>query len=140
MKENKDVARGWIKKAQSDIDNITTMIETGKALDTACFHAQQASEKYLKAFLCFNGSDYPKTHDIEELLALCGKIDKRFLALIEETIFLADYAVELRYDLEFWPEIEDVKVALDATNKIKQLVQLSLPDDLHIISDQKKHI
>ena len=71
---------------------------------------------------------------------MCGKIDKRFLDLIEETIFLADYAVELRYDLEFWPDIEDVKVALDATNKIKQLVLLSLPKDLHIINDQDNHI
>ena len=32
MKENKDVALGWIKKAESDIENLTTMIKIGKAL------------------------------------------------------------------------------------------------------------
>lgn len=52
MKENKDVARGWIRKAESDIENLTTMMESGKALDTACFHAQQADKI---------AADYPTT-------------------------------------------------------------------------------
>lgn len=131
MRENKDVASGWIRKAESDIENLTTMMESGKSLDTACFHAQQAAEKYLKAFLCFNGITFPKTHDIEELLDLCATIDKRFLDLVEETVFLTDYAVELRYDFEFWPEKEDVEVAFEATNKIKRLVLSILPEEIH---------
>ena len=68
MKNNSDVARGWILKAESDIENLEIMMEMGKALDTACFHAQQGAEKYLKAFLSFNGIRFPRTHDIEELL------------------------------------------------------------------------
>lgn len=131
MKDNKEVAKGWIKKAESDIENLTIMMESGKALDTACFHAQQAAEKYLKAFLCFNGIIPPRTHDIEELLDLCAKIDKRFSDLVEETTFLTDYAVELRYDFEFWPEKEDVEAAFEATNKIKRLVLSILPEEIH---------
>ncbi|MDI6751979.1 MAG: HEPN domain-containing protein [bacterium] len=130
MKGNKDVSIGWIKKAESDITNLTTMMESGKSLDTICFHAQQAAEKYLKAFLCFNGVLFPKTHDIEELLDLCATIDNRFSDLVEETIFLTDYAVELRYDFEFWPEEEDVSAAFEATNKIKQLVLSILPEGI----------
>ena len=102
MKENKDVAKGWMRKAESDIDNLTTMMESGKALDTACFHAQQAAEKYLKAFLCFNGIDFPKTHDIEELLGLCATRDKRFSDLVEETVFLTDFAVEYNFYPVVW--------------------------------------
>ena len=131
MKENKDVAKGWMLKAESDIETLTTMMERGKALDTACFHAQQAAAKYLKAFLSFNGVISPKTHDIEELLDLCATIDKRFSDLVEETIFLTDYAVELRYDFEFWPEKDDVEAAYKATNKIKQLVLSILPEEIH---------
>ena len=131
MNENKDVATGWIKKAESDLENLKTMMESGKALDTACFHAQQAAEKYLKAFLCFHSVNFPKTHDIEELLDLCATIEKRFSDLVEETIFLTDYAVELRYDFEFWPEKEDVEAAFEATNKIKQLVRSLLPSEIH---------
>jgi len=131
MKDNKDVAKGWIRKAESDIENLRTMMEKGTALDTACFHAQQAAEKYLKGFLSFNGVVFPRTHDIEELLDLCATIDGRFSDLIQETVFLTDYAVELRYDFEFWPEKEDVEAALEATDRIKQLVLSILPKETH---------
>jgi len=130
MKGNKDVAKGWIIKAESDIENMMTVMKNGVALDTVCFHSQQGAEKYLKAFLTFNDVIPPKTHDIEELLDLCSKIDTRFVNLIEETVFLTDYAVESRYDLEFWPKREDVENAFDATNKIKQLVLSLLPEEM----------
>jgi len=131
MKKNKDVAKGWILKAESDFENLMTMLESGKALDTVCFHAQQAAERYLKAFLSFNDVTFPKTHDIEELLGLCATIDKRFSDLIEETAFLTDYAVDLRYDVEFWPEKEDAEIAFGTANKIKQLVLSILPQEMH---------
>jgi len=131
MKGNGDVARGLMLKAESDIENLLLMMESGRALDTACFHAQQAAGKYLKALLSFNELSWPRTHNIEELLRLCATIDKRFTDLIEETAFLTDYAVELRYDVEFWPEIDDVKAAFDAADKIKQLVLSILPQRIH---------
>lgn len=131
MRENKDVAHGWLLKAESDIENLKTMMEKGKALDTACFHAQQAAEKYLKAFLRFKGVNFPKTHDIEELLDLCATVDEHFSDLVEESAFLTDFAVELRYDFEFWPEQADAESAFEATSKIKQLVLSLLPEEIH---------
>jgi HEPN domain-containing protein len=131
MKGNNDVARGWMLKAESDIENLTIMMERGKALDTACFHAQQAAEKYLKAFLSFSDIVPPRTQDIDELLGLCATIDKRFADLVEEPSFLTDYAVELRYDVEFWPEMEDLEAAFEAASKIKQLVLSILPEEIH---------
>lgn len=35
--------------------------------DTACFHAQQAVEKYLKGVLAWRGLEIPRTHVLEEL-------------------------------------------------------------------------
>ena len=131
MKGNNDVARGWMLKAESDIENLTIMMERGRALDTACFHAQQGAEKYLKAFLSSNDIIFPRTHDVGELLVLCATIDERFSDLIEETAFLTDYAVELRYDVEFWPEKEEAEAAFEAVSKIRQLVLLILPEEVH---------
>jgi len=131
MKNNGDVARGWMIKAESDIENLMIMMERERALDTACFHAQQAAEKYLKAFLSFNDASWPRTNNIEELLRLCATIDKRLADLVEGTTFLTDYAVELRYDVEFWPEIAEVKAAFDAADKVRQLVLLILPRQIH---------
>ena len=116
MKDNRDVARGFLKKAESDLENLKTMMESGKSLDTACFH----------------GLTFPKTHDIEELLDLCATKEERFSGLIEESVFLTDYAVELRYDFEFWPQKEDVTLAYEVVNKIKKLVLSFLPKEIHL--------
>ena len=131
MKGNGDVARGLILKAESDLEALVIMLERGKALDTACFHAQQAAEKYLKAFLSFNDIIFPKTHSIEELLNLCAAINKPFTDVMDEAVFLTEYAVELRYDIEFWPEKREVESAFEAANKIKKLVLSSLPEGMH---------
>ncbi len=50
---------------------------------------------------------------------------------MSETIFLTDYAMELFYDIEFWPEKGEVEAAFEAANKIKQLVLSSLPEEMH---------
>lgn len=131
MKGNNDVARGWILKAESDLENLMIVMESGRALDTACFHAQQAAEKYLKAFLSFHDIIFPRIHAIEELLALCAELNERFADLIAETSFLTNYAVELRDDVDFWPEKEEAKAAFEAANKIKQVVLSILPEDMH---------
>ncbi|MBW1960508.1 MAG: HEPN domain-containing protein [Deltaproteobacteria bacterium] len=51
---------------------------------TVCFHAQQCAEKYLKAFLTFKNIDFPKTHDIGELLALVSKGTRPQLTVEEQ--------------------------------------------------------
>jgi HEPN domain-containing protein len=47
MKEKPDLVRGWVRKAESDLIAMRASAEAG-ASDAACFHAQQAAEKYLK--------------------------------------------------------------------------------------------
>ena len=42
----------WCQKADNDLKNAHHEVEhEDPALDTVCFHAQQAKEKYLKVFL-----------------------------------------------------------------------------------------
>ncbi|MDP2827234.1 MAG: HEPN domain-containing protein [Sulfuricellaceae bacterium] len=71
---------------------------SGVDLALACFHAQQAAEKALKAIMCLHGLEYRRTHDLEELAAkLTGA---GFTPPISEAQFsrLTPYAVEFRYD------------------------------------------
>ncbi len=53
-----DLARGWMKKADSDRLNVNRTAQTTGPYDTACFHAQQAAEKYLKAVLALAGATH----------------------------------------------------------------------------------
>jgi len=59
MKDRLDLVRGWLRKADSDLANLALCIEHEEALDTACFHAQQAAEKTLKAYLVYIRSRVP---------------------------------------------------------------------------------
>lgn len=46
MKGKPDFVQGWLKKAVNDLVAMRASAKAG-ALDAACFHAQQAAEKYL---------------------------------------------------------------------------------------------
>ena len=63
MKEKPDLVRGWVGKAESDLTAMRASAEAG-ASDAACFHAQQAAEKYLKAYLAQRDCLIPQTHDL----------------------------------------------------------------------------
>lgn len=67
------------------------------------FHAQQATEKALKAWLAVIGADYPKTHDLRLILALLERSGAEvgpFWSLVRLDVF----AVQFRYTVYEEPE------------------------------------
>ena len=74
------VVRGWIEKAENDLKTAILTLRAGEECpaDTVGFHAQQCAEKYLKALLTARGIDFPKTHDLGELVA---RIIRAFLSV-----------------------------------------------------------
>jgi HEPN domain-containing protein len=66
----------WMAKGDHDLLNIENNIAASDVpWDTVCFHAQQAAEKFLKAFLVSRGHLPPRTHDLVALLADCAEAD-----------------------------------------------------------------
>jgi HEPN domain-containing protein len=121
MKRNReDLAKGWIRKAESDLAEARRTIDSEGPYDTACFHCQQAAEKFLKAVLAWQGEKIPKTHDIEELILLCAKKSPFFKKFDFPAEELSAYAVEMRYDAEFWP---DRGTAEKAFEKVQTLIE-----------------
>jgi HEPN domain-containing protein len=56
--EEKAYVKKWFEVADHDIENARMIIESNPViLDIACFHCQQAVEKYLKAFLVYKKTD-----------------------------------------------------------------------------------
>jgi len=68
----KPLTREWVEKAEGDFQVAAQIMRQRKQRvhDAACFHAQQAVEKYFKARLCEAGVAFPKTHDLVALLKL----------------------------------------------------------------------
>ncbi len=129
MKAKADLVRGWLLKAESDLANVRMCLAAGLAFDTACFHAQQAAEKCIKAYLTAYEIEFPFIHNLEKLVELCAQRDSSFLSIKALSQELTPYAVERRYDDEFWPSVETVQQALDAALTIKGFVMDRLPKE-----------
>src|SRR3989338_5538320 len=77
-----DFVKNWFFRGEEDIVLIRLILKEGNSLpNLACFHAQQAAEKYLKGFLAYYDLHTRKIHDLEALVEDCAKIDKSFGAL-----------------------------------------------------------
>jgi HEPN domain-containing protein len=130
MKTQADLVKGWLRKADSDVTTASLCIEREQALDTACFHAQQAAEKCLKAYLTAYAIDFPFVHNLEKLIELCARRDASFFSIKTLSQELTPYAVELRYDAEFWPALETAAQALSAAITIRDFVVERLPEEM----------
>ena len=121
MKEKSDLVRGWLAKADSDLAAGQLLLTAGP-FDSACFHAQQAIEKLLKALLTFYDQPPPRTHDLEELqrLALVLHHDTDLAAF--DLFEASDYAVMARYDLQFWPDEVTAAEALALAQEVRRIV------------------
>jgi HEPN domain-containing protein len=129
MKTKADVVHGWLRKAASDLLTLEAALGVG-AFDGACFHAQQATEKYLKGFLAFHDKPFPFTHNLGDLTELCAGIDILFRTLTPMASELTPYGVRLRYDDSFWPALETAKQAHVSALTVRDFVLGRLPREI----------
>jgi HEPN domain-containing protein len=112
MKTPFDNAKGLLEKAGNDLVAAQATIATGRALDTVCFHAQQAVEKSLKAILALHDIEYPRRHDLNELIELIKPLLPEIISYENRIMTLSPFAVEIRYDTLFDPSSEETHEAL----------------------------
>ena len=121
MKDQSDLAQGWLAKAESDLSTAKWLLEGSGPYDTACFHAQQAVEKSVKAWLSVLGVSFPRTHDLELLFALVEEHGDAVPDELRHLVDLTDFAVQYRYEA-----FTDLGEELDRptiTKRVKQLVE-----------------
>ena len=125
MTTKEEIIKLWIIKAESDLKTAQILIkEEDPPTDSICFHAQQAVEKLLKAYLTYLDIRAPRTHDIATLLELCSSADEEFKKLDQESLEkLTFYAVEVRYPDDFYqPSIEEAQKALEQALSLKEFI------------------
>lgn len=122
------VAREWVTKAENDLKTAVHTLALGEECptDVVCFHAQQCVEKYLKAVLVLEGIDFPKIHDIGELVALLPQA-VNLDTTVEEQRRLTEYATVTRYPGDYEPislveAREAVEIAKQIRDKIRNLL------------------
>ena len=88
----------WVKKAEEDIVVARTLAaQKPPPRNAACFHCQQAAEKYLKALLQELGLAAPRTHNVKHLFDLLLPHDATLRPMRRGGAGLTKYAVEFRY-------------------------------------------
>ena len=95
------------------------------------FHAQQAAEKYLKAFLVWYQVEFRKTHDMLELLNLVADIAHELQDILSETVNLTPYGVEYRYPGDY-PDVtmEEAANALATSRHVRNVIRSRLPEHI----------
>jgi len=129
LKKNKEeikLVKEWLQFARENLLFASSgMKENFSPYHTICFLCQGSAEKYLKAFLIWNGWELKKVHDLQDLLTFCMDFEPAFETLKEECSILNEYITQARYpgDLPFESISQnDAKEAIEAANKIKNFV------------------
>jgi HEPN domain-containing protein/predicted nucleotidyltransferase len=119
----------WLRQAGEE-HNTAKYLADGGFHRSACYHAEQAIEKFLKARLIGKGWDLEKTHSIRRLLAISEDFGLKY-DLEENDVVFVDSIYRGRYPAEAGllpqgePEAEDAERAVNLSKSLlKQVIAL----------------
>jgi len=90
------IARTWFDEAEADLHAAEVSL-AGAAYNWACFQAQQAGEKALKALLYARGRTSIITHSLRRLLTEAERIEPELGKLKRAAKLLDDHYIPTRY-------------------------------------------
>ena len=123
----------WVDKAEGDFHSALRELRARKNpdYDSACFHAQQCAEKYLKAVLVRHQVEFPKTHDLKDILKLIAGVTPSLAEAHEEAKNLTRYGVTTRYPSGLPGVSErDAREAARIAGRVRDAVRARLADVL----------
>ena len=126
--DSREVAEQWAQKAENDIRCAEALLKLHRdsAIDNICFLAQQGVEKYLKALLSLKNIDFPKTHNISEILFLLPKVSRPKMT-IKEQEQISNYAVVTRYPGDYGDvSFAEAKQALVIAKRVQAFARRKL--------------
>ncbi len=126
-----DFLQDWLRRAEGDLRAAEHLLGLAQQdYFTAAFHAQQAAEKFLKAFLVRHQIPFPKTHDIQELLELAAKAQASLSVQLASGAMLTPFGIEFRYPGEQIADLETAHRALEEARRVRAAVLAQLQDYL----------
>ncbi len=122
--ETEEYIKNWLLKANEDIAVIKqlSLDHPEQYTGAICFHAQQAVEKFLKAYLIYNNKEFKRVHDLDYLLNLCIELDEEFNDF--ELMNLTEFGVNVRYpDDLLIPSVAETMLYKDLAIQVKIRVE-----------------
>ena len=121
-------AAAWLQFAADDLDTARVLLGAMPSrVRQSLFHAQQAAEKSLKAFLIWHERQFPLTHDLAVLLRLCVSLDPGIATGVEPALDLTQFAARFRYPGEDEiPSIEEAQQWVAAAAGVLDCVSIRI--------------
>ena len=120
MNKKNEIYIEWLSSAEEDLLVTETLLKYSPTLVSAiAFHAEQAAEKTIKAYLIKSDIKLIKTHDFDKLLSLIEDRDE-FSAKLYDLVQVFDkFNVEVRYpDNESIPTKEELLEMIECAKEI----------------------
>lgn len=119
----RDFVRQWWNKAESDLAAADILVQSEMVDYHACtFHCQQASEKFVKAYLVRHQIEFRKIHDLAVLLQLVGQENPKLQERLEPYTWLTPYGVTFRYPGEPAVNRDTAEDAVQAAKRVKDAI------------------
>jgi HEPN domain-containing protein len=133
---NSALAKEWLKAAYLDLENIRYIVHVPHLSAIVAFHAQQSTEKTLKALLTYKNVDIPKIHALNKLFDLCqsdlSSPDDDIVNLLDSLYIESRYPGDMGLLPYGKPTLEDAKRFYDFAEKlfvdVRALVNIPLDE------------
>jgi HEPN domain-containing protein len=113
----------WVERAEEDYLMARSALRRRKPFTySACFHAQQCAEKYLKAILVSKGVAFARVHDLLLLSGQCEKAEVLVAIEAKQLSTLSDYAVRVRYPGDD-PTPDEAREAVEIAKAVRRFVR-----------------
>ncbi|HEY9871113.1 MAG TPA: HEPN domain-containing protein [Candidatus Obscuribacterales bacterium] len=127
-KTQADLAKEWFENGDADLEAGRVIVEHAGTFKMACFHAQQAIEKYLKGFLILHRRIFSKTHNLDNLRAECCDITAELTALPPDLKNITSYCAAL-YAPGVWPQKGEAEAALAVAEQVRAVILAAVPPE-----------
>lgn len=126
-----DYVQEWTRKAETDLRAAVHLLSLQQEdYFVVAFHAQQASEKFLKAVLVRYQIPFPKTHDIDKLLDLLNHVAPELKEKLAFAGDLTPFGIEFRYPDQPAVDEESARWAVETAQFVRDTVMEHLNDYL----------
>lgn len=120
--------RAWLSRARLDLKAARHEMSDEALWGDVLFHAQQAAEKSMKAFLAWHDTPFRKTHNLEEIGAKCVALDATLAGVVELAAPLSEYAWRFRYPGDYQePERDETESALATASRVYDGILARVP-------------
>ena len=120
----RDFVQQWLHKGEGDLAAAEVLAASEMPEYSTCaFHCQQATEKFIKAYLVRHQIEFPKTHDLGQLLKLASQVKPSLQEELSFCEWLTPFGVEFRYPGAY-PEINQATAqnAVSHARRARQVI------------------